>query len=337
MILIGNKVLTASVKEILERIQYETRLKGDTYLKDIKPTGHTCMVTCPVHKNHSENHPSCGVFTEKYGNFNEGDFHCFTCQTTGTLVELVGICFGYDKKYGEEWLIDRFGAVADIDRFELTDIEVPTTQNILNKIKNNKKPLDSTVLENYNHDYYNEYMWKRKLTKEVVDHFKIGYNPKTEALTFPVWDEKGNYKMMTERSVHSKNFFIQSNVEKPVYLLNYVIGKDYPFVLVTESQLDALTAYVYGVPAIALLGVGTSEQYEILNRVGIREYVTMFDNDFAGRAAAQRFNKNINKNIFVTNLYFGNLKKKDINDLTKDEFDQILNAEGLTFRLKALP
>jgi DNA primase len=63
----------------------------------------------------------------------------------------------------------------------------------------------------------------------------------------------------------------------------------------------------------------------------------MFDNDFAGRAAAQRFNKNINKNIFVTNLYFGNLKKKDINDLTKDEFDQILNAEGLTFRLKALP
>ena len=44
----------------------------------------------------------------------------------------------------------------------------------------------------------------------------------------------------------------------------------------------------------------------------------------------------INKNIFVTNLSFGNLKKKDINDLTKEEFDQILNAEGLTFRLDKL-
>ena len=168
MILIGNKVITASVKEILERIQYETRLKGDPYLKYIRPTGHTCMVTCPVHKNHSENHPSCGVFTEKYGNFNEGDFHCFTCQTSGSLADLVGICFGYDKRFGEEWLIEKFGAVADIDRFELTDIEVPTTHNILNKIKAKtiQQPLDSTILENYNHDYYNEYIYVRRKRKK---------------------------------------------------------------------------------------------------------------------------------------------------------------------------
>lgn len=33
-------------------------------------------------------------------------------------------------------------------------------------------------------------MWKRKLSKEVVDRFEVGYDPKQNMLIFPVRDEK---------------------------------------------------------------------------------------------------------------------------------------------------
>jgi DNA primase len=109
--------------------------------------------------------------------------------------------------------------------------------------------------------------------------------------------------------------------------------KNYPFVVVCEGQIDALTCWSYGVPAVALFGVGSSEQYKVLNSTGIRNWVTFFDNDDAGRKATNRFNKMIRKDTLVTNLSFGNINKKDINDLTIQEFDQILDDQGLYFRI----
>jgi hypothetical protein len=94
MILIGNKVITASVKEILERIQYETRLKGDPYLKDIRPTGHTCMVTCPVHKNHSENHPDMTTLAKEKQKEEIMKVHNRVKELTGYEMELFRPPFG---------------------------------------------------------------------------------------------------------------------------------------------------------------------------------------------------------------------------------------------------
>lgn len=328
MILIKNKVIVGTVREILERIRYETSSRGDMYLKDIKPISNAVMVTCPYHKNHNESKPACGVFTAPYGKFKEGDFHCFACGETGSLAQLVGDCFGYNESFGEEWLIEKYGAVADIDRFELTDIEIP--KKVL------KKPvsLDKSVLEPFSH--YDPYMWKRKLSKAVVDKFEIGYNPDTGYMVFPVWDMAGNLHSITQRSVINKRFQIQDSTEKPVYLLNHVVGKNYPFVIVCEAQLDALCAWTYGVPAVAMLGVGSAKQYEQLNKSGIRWFVTMFDNDLAGKKATDNFNRNIRKDAFVTNISFKGLKAKDINDLSKEEFDKLLNQENLTFRLESL-
>ena len=47
----------------------------------------------------------------------------------------------------------------------------------------------------------------------------------------------------------------------------------------------------------------------------------------------ERFNKNIRKDVLVTNLSFGNINKKDINDLTIQEFDEILDKQNLFFRI----
>lgn len=102
-------------------------------------------------------------------------------------------------------------------------------------------------------------MWKRHLTREVVDRFRIGYDKEKDAITFPVWDEKGNLVMITERSVTSKKFYIPSNTEKPVYLLNEVLKCGYNKVYVVESQINCLTLWSWGYPSIALFGTGSKE------------------------------------------------------------------------------
>ena len=41
-------------------------------------------------------------------------------------------------------------------------------------------------------------MWKRGLSKDVVDRFKIGYDKEHNAIVFPVWDEKNQLVMLTQ-------------------------------------------------------------------------------------------------------------------------------------------
>lgn len=293
---------------------------GDTYLKDIKLNHNTAMVTCPFHKNHNEKKPACGVFLEDTNTFKTGSFHCFACGESGNFAKFVGQCFGGDSKLGKEWLFDRYSFTYDEDYCE-SDL-----QKIV--IDNNPKKfyLNESVLKYY--DYYHPYMWERKLSKEIVDKFRVGYDPIREMLTFPVWDEKNNLVMITARSVNSKKFFIDGEKEKPVYLLNYAQISNSPYVIICESQIDALTSWVYGVPAVALIGVGSEHQYEVLNRCPIRNWVLMFDNDEAGRKAAKSFKYHIRKDVMITEVSFPP-GKKDINNLTQDEFNNMLKENNL--------
>jgi DNA primase len=326
-LIIQGKLIDSNVSEILETLRQET---GYKYFKHIKECsgGDKLMVTCPWHKDGQENHPSCCVSnTSNDEKYEKGFFHCFTCGKHYSLPYVVTYCLGEsDVSIGEEWIVERFGNTFVKKAFTLTDIELPTT-------KNNKKKsyLNESILNDYN--YYNDYMWQRKLTKEVVDRFEVGYNPNNRTLTFPVRDEKGGLVFITERSIDNKFFIIPEDVDKPIYLLYEVLKQEYPFVVVCEGQIDALTCWSYGVPAVALFGVGSSTQYDLLNKTGIRNWVTFFDNDFAGKKATNRFNKMIRKDVFVTNLSCNIVGKKDINDLSIQEFDKILDDNGLYYRI----
>jgi DNA primase len=226
------------------------------------------------------------------------------------LPEFIGDCFGQSEEFGKSWLIQRFGTMIDYDEDYLEPI-------ILDR--HNKQYLDESILNRYM--YYHPYMWKRGLSKEVVDRFGVGYDKNYNSITFPVWDESGNLVMITSRSVSSKYFHIEKNKDKPVYLLNF-INQDKPDrVYVCESQINALTLWTWGYPAIALFGTGSSHQYEILNKSGIRNYVLCFDGDLAGAKGRNRFMKNIRKDVFASYKSIPN--GKDVNDLTKEEFENL--------------
>lgn len=273
------------------------------------------MVTCPFHKNHRENKPACGIFLKDYKGFKKGDFHCFVCGESGNIVKLTSQVLDLPYNEAEDWLVDNFGG-DNIDE-ELPEIVLEDPKPSPN--------MSEDILKLY--DYYHPYMWKRKLTKEVVDRFRVGYDKSRNAITFPVWDAQGNLKFITARSVNTKRFWIPKNVDKPVYLLNFAIKDGVKALIVTEAQLDALTAWSYGFPCCATMGNISKFQIENINRSGIRIIITAFDNDEAGDSFTHRFNSLIREDILVYRLEWDK-SKKDLNDLSKEEFWDALKNLG---------
>jgi len=311
------------IDEDLGKILYQLRSElTNGKLKDIIDKGDNYLVTCPFHKGGFERHPSCQLYCGSTKDIPFGSYHCFSCNESGSLCKFIGACLDGDESLGEQWLLERFG-----DTYVVETVDMPPI--VLNKsteYKQIKREVDISGM----YDYH-PYMSKRKLTDQVIKEFSIKYDPKSETIVFPVWNENGEMVMLTQRSVNSKQFYIDKGVDKPVYLFNRVKDKDYPFVIITEAQIDALTCWGYGVPACAFIGLGSDKQYEILNRNRIKCWVTMFDNDQAGRDATQRFNRLIRKDLFVINVKIPD-GKKDINDLSYEEFDSLLTSYGLTWR-----
>lgn len=318
MLAINHKLIDADLGTILKKVQSELT---NGKLKDIINKGDNYLVTCPFHKNGQENHPSCQLYCGETKDLPFGSYHCFTCNESGSLCSFIGRCFDQNEQFGQEWLLEHFGDTYLDSVPEMLPISLTTVKPeiIVPKIDL------SSMLD------YHPYMDKRGLTEQVREEFSIKYNPKLQTIVFPVWDENNNLVMLTQRSVNTKQFYIDKGADKPVYLFNRVKDKNYPFVVITEAQIDALTCWGYGVPACAFIGLGSEQQYQILNNNRIKCWVTMFDNDQAGRDATTRFNRLIRKDLFVINVKIPD-GRKDINDLSFDEFNQLLNSYGLTWR-----
>lgn len=309
---IGNKVITTEIKDILNILKSELT---NGKLKDIgSAKGDNIPCTCPRHKDGMERHPSCMVFTKQDDDKTQYGFaHCFTCGYAEPLPRFVADCFDEeDIGFGEEWLLTRCDTAFMSQVQYLPPIE-------LDKKQESKVFLDESILKNY--EYYHDYMWHRKLSKWVVDTFEVGYDPTKQMLTFPVRDDKGRLLFITGRYVNFKRFEIPEKVEKPVYLLYYILQQNIKTVAVCESQINCLYLWSLGIPAVCLFGTGTPMQYELLKKSGIRSFNLFFDGDWGGRKGAERFKKYMPKDRIVTDYLLP--PEKDVNNLTLEEINNL--------------
>lgn len=307
-LVIDNHVIKKDIQAILAELKpYVSPGK----LKGIKSElNSNIRVTCPVHKDGQENTPSCDIYVGDYDGVPWGTAHCFACGFKGQLYDFVAECCDKSVYWAKNWLKDNFTETI------LDDTEIVIDEPInLNQKESKKKLLDDNILKNY--QTWHPYLQKRKLTKEVCEQFEVRYDPKSECVVFPVRDINGKLRFLTRRSVNSKMFIIDKDIEKEVYLLYNIVNKKIKEVYVCESQINALTLWSWGYPAVALLGTGTEYQYNLLNKSGILKYNLCFDGDEAGRKGTKNFIKNV-KNCFVSvvNIPSG----KDVNDLSLEEF-----------------
>lgn len=122
------------------------------------------------------------------------------------------------------------------------------------------------------------------------------------------------------------------DIQKPVYGM-YELPDNVNSLIICESCFNALTAVAYGYNAVALLGTGTSYEITQLQRCGAGEFVLCLDNDDAGRRGTAKLKKALSQVGIVWTMTIPpleikdpntgevTLKSRDVNDLSKEEFD----------------
>lgn len=328
MLTIAGIPVLADEMSILTELKNQLALNGIQRFATFKTGTTNIMFNCPIHNEGQERKPSCGMSVGSNSKTPAGTVHCFTCNYTATLDEMISHCFGYDDQghFGRSWLLKNFHSISITDRKDLD----------LDLTRSDPAPQITYVPEDEldRYRYYHPYMYKRKLTNEIIERFDVGYDPHfilrrggiqkpIRSVTFPVRDETGGTLFIARRSVDTKLFHYPEGVVKPVYGL-YELPPGTDEIIVCESIFNALTCWVYGKVGVAMLGLGTPHQYEQLRRLPCRKFITAFDPDPAGQAATERFKAALSKYKLVTTYQIP--AGKDVNDLSKDEFDGLLEV-----------
>lgn len=345
---INNQIFNAELEDILVELQRQVHMNGYPYLqKDAKRSGNSLQIQCPYHSNGQERNRSAGI------RIHDGMFHCFACNEIHTLPEVISHCLGHDEdtsgSWGWKWLLKNF-AVVEVE--ERKDVALDFYRGNKRDSSNNLTSyIEEKELDRYR--YIHPYMYKRRLTDEIIEMFDIGYDKNTKCITFPVRDIHGNCLFIARRSVKTKFFNYPEGVEKPLYGLyelsciagwygnqlskitgngNVYVGLDWKEnideVIVCESMLDALTCWVYGKYAVALNGLGNDLQFKQLRQLPVRKIILATDNDERGMQARKRIAKNVT-NKLITQYVIPHIKRKDgketkdINDLEYKEFTRL--------------
>lgn len=307
--ILNNVPFETDLMSILEELRSQLSANGIQLLHTMRDTPDNIQVCCPYHKGGQERRPSAGVHKSS------GIFHCFSCGETHTLQEMISHCFGkYDDvvgAFGWEWLLKNFLTVSIEERkpIELNFLRNPEEKATLY--------VSDEELDKYR--VYHPYMWKRKMTPEVVEIFDIGYDADTKSITFPVRDKQGRCLFIARRSVVTKFFNYPAGVEKPVYGLYELsrYGQYQKEVIICESMIDAIYFWTVGKYAVALNGLGNELQFKQLKEMQCRKFILCTDSDEAGMKARSRIKKNVRNKIITE--YILPEGRKDANDCTPEE------------------
>lgn len=325
MIKLQDTIIQTDTQSVLDMLKFDLAQHGVDRFHIFRNNGENIQTNCPFHKNGQERKPSFGV------NGEIDKCHCFSCGWAGTIEEMISELYGYqdEGKFGKRWLIKRFNTVeietrpnimeGFNDRNNITIRNNNDIHRFKQHIQSNKSSeqysgeITEEELDKYR--YIHPYMYQRKLTDEIIERFDIGYDRERKEITFPVRDIEGRCVFVAGRSVERKFFRLPKGIDKPIYCADKFRAGAYRTAYITESFLNCLTCWKYNKPAMAMIGTGNQKQYEILNKLPIREYILAFDPDEAGRKATERFRKNVHGKIIKELVYTDN---RDINDLQEE-------------------
>jgi DNA primase len=317
---IDNYILDAPVIDVLRRLQLALT---NGKLRDIKVGSENIVVTCPDHDGGREAHPACNIYIGDNPKIEYGYFNCFVCNSRGNFLTFVAHCFETSEAYAKSWLLKNFeGAMVEHYAYMGDDIQVGKRK------QKTVQKLDESILDQY--QKWTPYLGQRKLSRELCEFFKVRYDPKYRQVIFPAYDIHGNLVMLPKRSIDTKTFYLDKEVEKPVYCLNYIMQYGYKTAVIVEGPFDCLTGWQYGYPTIGMFGQISDYQIEQINKSCINVLYVAFDNDESGELFRRILRSKLSNRIILVDVKLPK-GKKDINDLTKDEFLSCMQKASNSF------
>ena len=170
-----------------------------------------------------------------------------------------------------------------------------------------RQALDSERALNY-FDY-------RKITKDSVKRFDLGYSETRDMVTIPVHSPDGMPVGFVGRSIEGKEFKNTPKLPKSKVLFNLHRTKSSSKIYVVESSFDAIRLDQVGFPAVATLGANVSNiQIELLRKY-FNNIIVIADNDEAGGNMKERAVERLGSRVSVLQL---DKQYKDIGDMSDE-------------------
>lgn len=329
MIEIWGTPIIAEIEDVVDLLVIELRGSGSHFLKDRKSTHRNIMLTCINHKDGMEATPSMGILTEDVNRdgreYKAGSVNCFVCGYTVDLPEFISNSFGHrDAGYfGFKWITSNFVNLSVENR---KDLKIDMSRNASSDAQIDV--LSDEELDSYR--YTHPYMYERKLTDKVIEYFDVGYDGKTQCLTFPVHDLRGDPLFLQRRAVSGKRFQNDVTTLKGSVLYGlYHVYRNLTWIkelYVTESIIDALTLWTYRIAAVATMqAIPTTTQLDLLKKAPVRHIICAQDDDKAGDDGAKRIKDKIGDVKIISRLDFPyeinpltGKTYKDVNEFTED-------------------
>jgi DNA primase len=167
------------------------------------------------------------------------------------------------------------------------------------------------------------YFEGRRITRESIDKFSLGYSENQDMIAIPMNDPTGSFFVgFVARSVEGKDFKNTPGLPKSKILFNLHRAKLSSTVYVVESSFDAIRLDQCGVPAVATLGANVSKKQINLLTKYFNHVIVIPDNDDAGKSMAANIEKSIGKRAITIGLPEG---FKDIGDMSDSDIKELAN------------
>jgi DNA primase len=260
--------------------------------------GNELIVFCPYHNN---NRTPAGEVSKEHGRF-----FCFGCQTTKSLEEFIMFMTGrsyfetlrYIRSKGSEVNLESV-----INKTLYSPPDFVQYDEVLIKRLNNQALESSRAVR---------YFEGRKITKESMLKFGLGFSEKQDSVTVPMHSPDGMCLGFVARTVEGKEFKNTPGLPKSKILFNLHRVKTSNTVYIVESSFDAIRLDQIGFPAVATLGANVSvSQIRLLEKY-FNNVVLVADNDEAGIIMTEKLIEKLGHIVTVINL---DKKYKDIGDM----------------------
>lgn len=253
-------------EEIKDRLEEYLRIKGINTRKNFK-----CLV--------------CGGGDDTPPmSYKDNMVKCFSCGFTGDTFDLIG------KEYSLSEFKDQLDKAKEIlNIYEPTEQRKQLSQDTP---KEQRKPNTQGTQKDYLayiqqcHQRVQEtdYFYKRGLSAETINKFKLGYDPTKKAVIIPV-----NKYYYISRSVEGKHYYNLSNTPSQLLNQRYLVNHNNRPIFITEGSMDSLSIEEVGGQSIALNGTGNIKK--LINKVKELKnkpiLILSLDNDSPGHKATE--------------------------------------------------
>jgi DNA primase len=292
----GNLYTKEQVKRVLagSGIEVQTELDSDF------------IIFCPFHNNHRS--PAGEI------NKDSGIFFCFSCQKTSDLVEFTMFTSG--RTY--------FESVRFIKSKEQeTDLEQEMTRQLHTRqeyVPYDELQVKKLHLQAMDSPRASTYFNGRKINKESMVKFNLGFSENFDMVTVPVHSPDGILLGFVGRSIEGKEFKNTPGLPKSKTLFNINRVKTAEQVYVVESSFDAIRLDQVGLAAVATLGANVSSMQIDLLQKYFNNIIVIADNDEAGGNMKKKLLDKLGSRVSVIQL---DNKYKDIGDMSDEDIKSL--------------